>query len=268
LYHGHQATYLQAISKYAIETYGMRIIIDLHSLPCGVNAFDEFFGNTGAWFFNETCLDYSYKTVEAAVDFIHESGNPWAFTLAVINEPSDNVTAFATAAGVTDAGSEWLVKYFNEAIAIVGAVDPKIPVMIQDAFLGETHWSPYFDASANIVIDSHIYFFTQDDVYPDFANYSICGQASVVSGDGKFPVFVGEWSLALKTNNSLSAREEIFNYQRAAWAKYAHGSAFWTANHTGTDAIVGEGEARDYWSYLRLIDQGVIHSPDPDLTFC
>jgi glucan 1,3-beta-glucosidase len=268
LYHGNQRTYLQAITKYAIETYGMRIIIDLHSLPGGVNGFDEKFGNTGLWFFNEIHLEYSYKTVEAVMAFIQASGNPWAFTIAVINEPSDNVAAFATTNGLTTEGTAWVVKYYNGALSIVQSVNGKVPVMISDAFLGEGHWSSYFEKSTNLVIDSHIYFFIQDGIYPQWANYSICGQASVVAGDGKFPVFIGEWSLALSSNNTLSAREELFNIQIYAWSKYAHGSAFWSVNHTGTGAIVGEGEFQDYWSYLRLINQGVIHAPDPLAVYC
>jgi len=37
-YHGNQQKYLRTISNYAIEKYGMHIIIGLHSLPGGVNS--------------------------------------------------------------------------------------------------------------------------------------------------------------------------------------------------------------------------------------
>jgi aryl-phospho-beta-D-glucosidase BglC (GH1 family) len=33
LYHGHQLKYLRDVTDYAISTYGMHVIIDLHSLP-------------------------------------------------------------------------------------------------------------------------------------------------------------------------------------------------------------------------------------------
>lgn len=37
-YHGNQQKYLSTISKYAIEKYGMHVIVGLHSLPGGVNS--------------------------------------------------------------------------------------------------------------------------------------------------------------------------------------------------------------------------------------
>lgn len=40
LYHGNQQTYLKTITDYAIQTYGMRVILGLHSLPGGVNSLD------------------------------------------------------------------------------------------------------------------------------------------------------------------------------------------------------------------------------------
>jgi glucan 1,3-beta-glucosidase len=260
--HGNQQVYLQAMTRYAIEKHGMRIIIDIHSLSGGLNGFDEKSGHDG-WVFNENCLEYSYKAVDAET-----SGNPWAFTLAVINEPSDNPAAFATADGLATKGVNWVVKYVNECIARAKLVNPGIVIMLQDAFLGEAFWSPDFDASTNLVIDSHIYYFIQSGIHPAFVNYSICGEASVVAGDGKFPAFIGEWSLALETNNTLADRELLFNTQRWVWSNYASGSSFWTANHTGGTAIDGEGTIEDYWSYLPLIDQGVIHKPVVGASYC
>lgn len=247
----------------------MRVILDIHSLPGGTNGYGhgEADGHE-AWWFNETNLEWSYKAVDAALTFIQASGNPWAWTLAPINEPSDNHDAFATPAGITTKGRAWLVQYFQGVIAHVTAVNAAIPVMLQDGFLGEETWSPYFALGTNIVIDTHVYYFTSDGVYPAYVGPAICGQATVLGGDGKFPVFIGEWSLQLQYNNTLSERERIFNTQRYAWNKYAAGSTFWAINHTGQDAVNGEGELRDYWSYSRLMDQGIIKAPVANATYC
>ncbi|KAL1297573.1 hypothetical protein AAFC00_006139 [Neodothiora populina] len=40
LYHGKQKSYLKTICDYAIKTYGIHVIIGLHSLPGGVNNLD------------------------------------------------------------------------------------------------------------------------------------------------------------------------------------------------------------------------------------
>ena len=248
----------------------MRIILDIHSLPGGTNGFGhgEADGHN-SWWFNETHLELSYQAVDAALAFIEASGNPWAYTIAAINEPSDNPQAFATPQGVSQKGRDWLVRYTKGVIARTTAVDPKIPVMFQDAFLGEETWSSYFDNSTNLVFDTHVYYFTADNVYPEYVHYDICGVGNYVAGDGKFPVFVGEWSLQLKYNNSFSYRESIFNTQRYSWSKFASGSSFWTANFTGDSVVNGEGTASDYWSYLKLIDADVIKAPATgNITYC
>jgi glucan 1,3-beta-glucosidase len=41
-YHGNQQQYLKTITNYAIENYGMHIIVGLHSLPGGVNSWVAF----------------------------------------------------------------------------------------------------------------------------------------------------------------------------------------------------------------------------------
>jgi glucan 1,3-beta-glucosidase len=90
LYHGNQQKYLKTITDYAITKYSMHVVIGLHSLPGGVNGLDigEAFGHD-EWFYNATNLDYSFKAVDAVLDFMKNSGHLNAFTIAPINEASD-----------------------------------------------------------------------------------------------------------------------------------------------------------------------------------
>lgn len=90
LYHGNQKSFLSSISSYAINKHGMHIIIDIHSLPGGVNGFPfgEAEGHYG-WFNNQTALQYSLEAVDAAISFIQNSNSPQSYTLAPINEPVD-----------------------------------------------------------------------------------------------------------------------------------------------------------------------------------
>jgi hypothetical protein len=95
LYHGKKRDHLKYITEYAIERYGMHCIIDIHSLPGGVN-YQSFGECTDCvrWFFNETNLQWSYYAVEEVAWWIQRSRNPWGYTLQPINEPQDNETAF------------------------------------------------------------------------------------------------------------------------------------------------------------------------------
>ncbi|KAJ5935982.1 hypothetical protein N7454_005280 [Penicillium verhagenii] len=269
LYHGNQKEYLKKITMYAIEKYNMRVIVGLHSLPGGVNNLDigEAAGHD-AWFFNSTNLEYSYQAVDQILAFFVETGYPWAYTIAPINEASDNPTAFASAETLTANGTAWIVKYTRGVLARIAKVDKRIPLMLQDCFVGEEHWSPYFPAGTNLVIDMHVYYFAASGVYSQWADGAICGQASVLGGDGKFPVFVGEWALQTLYSNTYANRKDLFNTQRYAWSYYVQGGSFWNIKHNSSVAVDGQGTQKDYWSYELLIDAGVITKAVSNATYC
>ncbi|KAH0175118.1 glycoside hydrolase, partial [Aureobasidium melanogenum] len=265
LYHGDQQAYLRDIAEYAITAHGMRVVVGLHSLPGGANAFDT---PNPAWFYNSTYLDYTYVAVQGVLDFIQASPNPWAYTFAPLNEVFDNPAGFASGNVLTTAGTEYIVKYVNGCFDLIAKTNPSVPLMLQDCFAGMTHWTPYFDASRNMVIDTHIYYFAAAGIYAGYVKPTICGQGSAAPGDGKFPVFIGEWSLQTLYNNTLDGRESIFNTQRYAWSKYVQGGSFWTANFNGTDPVDGEGVQKDYWDYIGLIDAGVIKPVAEGVEYC
>ncbi|RAH80604.1 glycoside hydrolase, partial [Aspergillus japonicus CBS 114.51] len=271
LYHGNQQTYLRNIATYAIEKYNMRVIIGLHSLPGGVNSLDigEAAGHDG-WFYNATNLQYSYSAVSAVLDFIASTGShAWAFTLSPLNEASDNPAGFASPTTLTDNGTAWIVQYTKGVLErIARSAVPAVPVMLQDCFLGEEHWSAHFDASANLVFDTHVYYFAASGVYSQWAQGAICGQASVLGGDGKFPVFVGEWALQTLYSNSYANRRTLFDTQRYAWSYYVQGGSFWNIKHKSTAKVDGQGTQQDYWSYELLLDEGVIGPIKSNATYC
>lgn len=74
LYSGNQQAILREITNYAIDRYHMHVILDLHSLPGGVNSLEvgEAFGHDG-WFFNVTNLEYSLLAVDSVLQFIQDS---------------------------------------------------------------------------------------------------------------------------------------------------------------------------------------------------
>ncbi|KAF7915137.1 hypothetical protein BELL_0042g00220 [Botrytis elliptica] len=269
LYHGNQQAYLRNIALYAIQKYGMHVIIDLHSLPGGVNSLGigEAFGHSG-WYQNATNLEYSFQAIDAILSFIQNSGEPQGFTIAPINEASDNFSGFATASGLTANGTNWINTYINGVLTRIAKVNKKIPLMLQDCFLGEAFWSPFYAAGTNLVIDSHIYFFAAAGIYSQYVAPAICGQAQYTAGDGKFPVFIGEWSLQTLYNNTLAGRKVIHDTQVYAYQKYVSGSAFWNVKMVNnTAAVDGEGITSDYWSWELLVDQGVI-TPTINGSYC
>jgi hypothetical protein len=250
LYTGRQVEYLKTISTYAYRRYGIYTIVDIHSLPGGVNGMGlgEKEGNFG-WFSNQTALSYSYQAVDAAIRFIQSSDYPEAYTLAPLNEPVDNPSAFGTPEALTDVGSAWVLQYFKGVLSRVKNVNPRIPVMLQGSFKGEAYWSPNFPADANIVFDVHHYYFagrpTTSDNLPDW----ICQDAKGSPGDGKFPVIVGEWSIQAVSDNTFESRARNLNTGLRAFSKFVQGSSYWTYKFYGNDPVDGEGTQGDYWNY-------------------
>ena len=220
--------------------------------------FGEAEGHFG-WFNNQTNLDYSWKAVEAAATFIHTSGFPESFTLEPINEPVDNIAAFGFPEALTESGAAWTLHYIQGAISRVSAVNAKIPIMFQGSFRPETYWSPKFPASTNLVFDVHNYYFAGRPTDSDTVTAVICSDAKASAGDGKFPVFVGEWSIQTVSDNKFANRQKNLNAGLYAFGKYTQGSAYWTARFFGNVPVDGEGVQGDYWNYQTFIDLNYVN---------
>ncbi|KAJ5585919.1 exo-beta-1-3-glucanase (GH5-family) member of the ScExg1-family [Penicillium hetheringtonii] len=125
----------------------MRVVVGLHSLP------------------GELHQPYSYEAIDQVLQFFVEKGYPWALTISHINEASDNPSAFASPNTSTINGTNWIIKYTNGVLTRIARVDKLIPLMLQDCFLGEEHWSSLFPSKTNLVIDTHLYYFAASGAY-------------------------------------------------------------------------------------------------------
>jgi len=269
-YSGNQVSFLKTIATYAITKYNMHVIVDVHSLPGGVNGmgFGEAEGHYG-WFNNQTALTYSYKAIDAVIAYVQGSGFPQSYTIEPINEPVDSrsIYDFGTPAALSDNGAAWTLTYIKGVIAKVAATNPKIPVMFQGSFKGEAFWSPSFPASTNLVFDVHNYYFAGRPTDSDTVSADICSDAKISAGDGKFPVFIGEWSIQTAADNKFANRKKNLNTGLYAFGKYEQGSAYWTAKFFGNVPVEGEGVQGDYWNYSAFIDMGYIN-PASGAAYC
>jgi aryl-phospho-beta-D-glucosidase BglC (GH1 family) len=273
LYSGNQQKFLKDISLYAIKKYNMHIIIDIHSLPGGVNGqgIGEADGHYG-WFHNQTALSYSYKAVDSVISFIQSSGFPSHFTLAPINEPVDNtdMSAFGSPYALSDSAADYLINFTKGVLQRVGKVNAKIPVMLQDGFKGPHYFSPSFGASTNLVFDIHSYYFAGRNAYASNVTSYICTDATEAASDTKFPVFIGEWAIEAQYNNTFAARQGLLAAGLYAFGKKTQGSAYWTAKVGAPSAydVDGQGDRSDYWSYENFIDLGFFKNSKVDAGYC
>lgn len=109
LYSGNQRQYLKKIADYAITQHDMHVILDVHSLPGGINGLPigEATGNWD-WFDNQTALDHSLQAINAVFAFVQNSSAPQSYTIEPINEPADlnkqSMSSFGTSAVLSDKG--------------------------------------------------------------------------------------------------------------------------------------------------------------------
>lgn len=152
LHHGNQLIWFKLITDYAIVKHGMHIVVDLHSLPGGCNGLDngEAIGHYN-WWFNATNMDYSLQMVEKAINYIELSGHPHAYSLSLINEAITDYDKIGTNETVSTAGVEYMLSYLNASLEIIQKVNPKVPVMWQDSWMGEAFWSALLPTDANMV---------------------------------------------------------------------------------------------------------------------
>lgn len=251
----------------------MHVIIDVHSLPGGLNGLDigEALGHWG-WFYNDTAWSHSMDVVDRVVEFIGSSGRPRAFTFEVMNEPADRnkeedlgMAAFGTPAAVSDSAAAYIVRFWRAVLERVRTREGQgqdgglrvgdIPVMFQSFKLPD-YWKGNFSADENVVFDMHNYYFEGRNTTAENLPGYMLSDAENKSGDGSIPVFVGEWAIQAAYNNSFALRERNVKAGLEIWEQYTQGSAYWSARFEGNDAADGEGTKKDYWSFERFIDLG------------
>ena len=126
---------------------------------------------------------------------ISSSSYPQAFTLAPLNEASDNLTLFGSPGVLSPKAVRWVNRYHYGVLDRIAKYDVRIPMMLQDNFKGADFWVDYHEEE-NVVLDSHVYYFMVAGMYANYVAGAICGQALYIAEQTKFPNFIGEVSRA------------------------------------------------------------------------
>ncbi|RDW76281.1 Beta-1,3-exoglucosidase [Aspergillus mulundensis] len=274
LYSGNQTNYLREITEYAIANYDMHIIIDVHSLPGGLNGLDigEKKGNWG-WFYNATAWEQSLEVVNAVVEFIYCSSSPWSFTLEPMNEPTDRngdddltMAVFGTPAALSDEAASYVMSFWKAVLERVRALETRLgagatgtlPVAFQ-SFKLPSYWGTNFTAEENVVFDVHNYYFEgRNTTSENLPTYMRSDAEEKSKAGGSVPVYVGEWAIQAAYSNSFALRERNLKAGLSIWEEYMQGSAYWSARFEGTDEVDGEGNKSDYWSFGRFVELGYL----------
>ena len=238
-----RSTQLQELNRvigYA-QSFGMTVIVNIHGLPGSQNGKDHS-GRDGPveWFTYEN-QQRSFHAVQVAADWIRNSGyaGNTISALQVANEPElanwDRWLAY----------KDYLLSCHN----IIRSTIPSVAMMFNDGYWDMKPWNRFFNASDNVVLDTHQYWAFAATTL-EKAKTEICANADTFKSMN-MPVFVGEFSLSVWDINFGDYAMGYYETQMHAWLKAA-GGAFWSMK-------VFNGDGKTYnsaWSTRGILQTG------------
>jgi glucan 1,3-beta-glucosidase len=195
------------------ETYGIKVLIDVHAQKDSQNGFDnsgraykmewtdanhfkhwsvesaDWIGTFDftTWSYLDLNIDNVQHSLKVVEDIMKEWGShPALYGVEPVNEPWWNTPR------------DWLSDFYRSARDIVRAYNPDVLFVFHDAFDSSSSWNVLFedDDMTNVVMDTHAYMAWWEHKN-DTIMYCNDYEGVMASLDSvKYPIWIGEWSLA------------------------------------------------------------------------
>jgi glucan 1,3-beta-glucosidase len=256
------------------ERHGVKILLDLHTVPGSQNGFDNG-GLCGVCKFHT-----DPPAVELALTVLERlaaryGDRPGLWGIEVLNEPISPALWTlldvprrypakdpARAAGSEGVPTEFLVDFYARAYRRIREVAPDVRIVFHDGFrIGE--WVGVLDTSAfdNVVVDTHMYVMMagQRDLhgYLEYIDRTFGDTLRTMSQH--FPVLVGEWCLDTKwAGLAQLSGEERGDYFRTIGQAHlrafepALAWSYWSCTMHADDADA------EVWDFLRTVESGYL----------
>ncbi len=245
------------------ETYGIDVLLDLHTAPGCQNGFDNG-GIAGVqeWGKNESTTNYVATTVEVLGDIAeHFSQFDSLWGIELLNEPGWGVDMNV------------LQTFYEDAYHEVRAYNSTVWIGMHDGFRGylEQEWKTFFyqNLFSRVFFDIHLYqtfgdFWGDFDIFDHLDWVEVEQTKAIRRYDNSVPVIVGEWSLGLQGNVY-----EDLNPESITRLKKAFGNAQLNVYETGMGWFFWnykiDANSHMEWDFRRLVEAGIFptdFSPD------
>lgn len=248
------------------EEYGLKVLVDLHTVPGGQNGTDNS-GISGIciWANHKEYVDYTLNVLEKIAERYGQRS--CLYGIEVLNEPMCSDTPTAAYMNIEmirqqypPANPEWakensnyslefLKNYYRESyLRIRKHMTAEKCVVFSDAFCINI-WDQFFQEPEfeNIVLDTHQYLTLAEmldpspNTLPKYQNYIAKMKEDLHIASQKFQVIVGEWSLITSPcDYSKMTSDEKSDFFQALSSSYldalneCQGSFYWNykLNHT------------------------------------
>ena len=258
------------------QRHGLKILIDLHTVPGSQNGFDNG-GICGVCTFHKKPenVEFALSVLERLAGRYRDHPSMWG--IQVLNEPiSQEIWDVADipnrypavdpeeAAGSEPVPTEFLKQFYRDAYQRIRAAAPDVTVVFHYGFRIED-WRGFFTAPdfENVVLDTHLYLmmFTWSggdrelDEYVALVADRFVGSVRQAARD--VPVMIGEWCLDTASKKSLELTDDerdsyfrtIADAQLRAWEP-AVAWTYWSYKLQTDDPL------HDPWDMGRVIELG------------
>ena len=262
------------------EKYGLKILLDLHTVPFSQNGYDNG-GLTGVchWYKHPEEVEFALTVLERlARRYGKREG---LYGIEVLNEPISwivYITAPSTGKAVDKEEAKgsgyvplpFLREFYTNAYRRLRAILPaEKTIVFHDGFRC-TAWNPFFRQSGfqNVALDTHPYIFAMENFVP-FAKpwayklYLTGVMSQIRKAQRDIPVIVGEWCICNKyANNVQSDKEackaryrEIARMQLDDWKETA-GWFYWNYQLLRDRNTPTDEPWKESWDLCRCLKNG------------
>ncbi len=234
------------------ETYGIDVLVDLHTAPGGQNGFDNGgLSGVNVWA-NDEYVTQTLLVVRDMVQHFNQFDSFWGFEL--LNEPGWGVPLNV------------LQDYYVDGYNIIRAYNPDVWVGMHDGFrmYMETEWTNFFNDNEfhNVFFDIHLYQVFGDgwsdmSIFEHLDWVYVEQRKAVHRYDGIVPIVVGEWSGGLPpalyeglTTEQHDLLKEAFLSAQLNEYEEGFGHFFWSYQ-------ILQGTHSE-WDFVRMMEMGLI----------
>lgn len=262
------------------EKYGLRILLDLHTVPYSQNGYDNG-GITGVchWYKHPEEVEFAITVLERLARRYGEREG--LFGIEVLNEPISwivYVTAPSTGKAVDRDEAEgsgyvplpFLREFYTDAYDRLRKIlPPEKTIVFHDGFRC-TSWNKFFRESGfeNVILDTHPYIFAMENFVP-FAKpwaykiYLNGVMSQIRKAQKDVPVIEGEWCVCNKYANNVQEDEEecrrryneIAKLQLDAWKETA-GWFYWNYQLLRDRETPTDLAWKESWDFCRSMKNG------------
>ena len=262
------------------EKYGLKILLDLHTVPYSQNGYDNG-GLTGVchWYKHPEEVEFALTVLERLAK--RYGSREGLFGIEVLNEPISwivYITAPSTGKAVDKEEAKgsgyvplpFLREFYTKAYTRLRAILPEEKAVVFHDGFRCTSWNRFFRESGfkNVALDTHPYIFAMENFVP-FAKpwayklYLGGVMSQIRSAQRDIPVIVGEWCISNKyANNMQSERDEckrryreIAKLQLDDWKETA-GWFYWNYQLLRDRSTPTDEPWKESWDFARCVRNG------------